>query len=196
MRNMYYLRLSSKNVISWILLTTTTKLCWTDKQEKFTSDTGNRIFTTCIGSLKMNKSLRISINNGYKYIQNFALSLYLYYTCMYMYFYVPSVCSVTRRGWRCGLTPLPSFRSKVHTVIWEILPYIQARFAFKLDQANFPTHIICLHITSYYLTITITIAFSTLFYLLGNVNPTKNEWRPFLMSSKVCRNRRLETFHV
>ena len=43
--------------------------------------------------------------------------------------------------------PLSSLRSKAHKVIWEILPYIRAWFAFKLHgpYANFPTHINCLH---------------------------------------------------
>ena len=49
--------------------------------------------------------------------------------------------SETRWGWKFGLTPLPSLRSKAHKVIREILPYIRARFAFKLGHADFPTHI-------------------------------------------------------
>ena len=47
-----------------------------------------------------------------------------------------------------GLTPLPSLRSKAHKVIREILPYIWARFTFKLDHANFLSRIICLPTTA------------------------------------------------
>ena len=39
--------------------------------------------------------------------------------------------SETRRGWKFGLTPLLSLRSKAHKVIREILPYIRSRFAFN-----------------------------------------------------------------
>ena len=39
--------------------------------------------------------------------------------------------------------------SESHKVIWEILPYIRAQFAFKLGHVNFPTFINCLHTTLY-----------------------------------------------
>ena len=43
-----------------------------------------------------------------------------------------SLSSETRRGWKFGLTPLPSLKSTAHQVNREILPYIRARFAFKM----------------------------------------------------------------
>ena len=55
--------------------------------------------------------------------------------------------SKTLQGWKFGLTPLPSLRSKAHKVIPENLPYIGSLFAFKLGHANFPTCINCLHTT-------------------------------------------------
>ena len=58
--------------------------------------------------------------------------------------------SETRRGWKFGLTPLPSLRSKAHKAIREILPYIRAGFAFKLGHANFPICIYCLLSTPSY----------------------------------------------
>ena len=57
--------------------------------------------------------------------------------------------SETRWGWKFGLTPLPSLRSNTHKVIREILPYIQARFSFKLGHAKFPTRISCWNTTLY-----------------------------------------------
>ena len=42
-----------------------------------------------------------------------------------------------------------TLRLKAHKVIWEIVPYIRAQFAFKLSHANFPTCINCLHATAY-----------------------------------------------
>ena len=60
-----------------------------------------------------------------------------------------SSLSETPRGLKFGLTPLLSLRSKAHKVIREILLYIRARFAFKLDPPNFPTHINFLHTTLY-----------------------------------------------
>ena len=44
----------------------------------------------------------------------------------------------SRRGWKFGLTPPPSLRSKAYQVIWEVLPNIRARLAFKLGHAKFP----------------------------------------------------------
>ena len=43
--------------------------------------------------------------------------------------------SETSRGWKFGPTPLKSLRSKAHKVIREILPYIWARYAFKLGHS-------------------------------------------------------------
>ena len=51
--------------------------------------------------------------------------------------------SLSETSWKFGLTPLPSLRSKAHKVIWEILLYIRAQFAFKLGHANFYTCINC-----------------------------------------------------
>ena len=57
--------------------------------------------------------------------------------------------SETCQGWRFGLTPLPSLRSKAHKVIQEILPYIPVQYPIKLGHAKFPTCISCLHTTLY-----------------------------------------------
>ena len=46
-------------------------------------------------------------------------------------------------------------------MIWEILPYIRARSAFKLGHAQFPTSIICLNTTLYQLPIVTKVAFPT-----------------------------------
>ena len=49
----------------------------------------------------------------------------------------------TRWGWKFGLTPLPSLRSKAHN----LAVHIWAQFAFKLSHANFPNCITYSHTT-------------------------------------------------
>ena len=77
----------------------------------------------------------------------------------------PSCLSETRRGWKFGLTPPPSLRSKAHNMIQEILPYIRARFVLKLDHDKFPIHINCLHTTLYLLPAITKNAFPTVVVL-------------------------------
>ena len=67
------------------------------------------------------------------------------------------------------LTPLPSLRSKANKVIWEILPYIPAWFAFKLGHAKIPyLH----HLFKYNIVLTPHCHESYISYLLSIVNPT------------------------
>ena len=79
---------------------------------------------------------------------------------------VPGISlSETCRGWKFGLTPHPSLRSKAHKVIRENLPYIRSQFAFKLSHANFPKCINCEHTTLYKHTAIMKRAFPTLVVL-------------------------------
>ena len=75
------------------------------------------------------------------WLANIYRSTFCWITCMYYCaIHIPCwvlvVCSYslseTGQCWKFWLTPLPSLRSKAHKVIWEILPRIEARFAFKL----------------------------------------------------------------
>ena len=96
------------------------------------------------------------------------LTLVLYFTlCLrdYFHYWVRGSLSETRRGWKFGLTPFPSLRSKAYEVIREILLYVRAQFAFILGHAHFPTCISSLHTTLYYISAITKHAFPTLVVL-------------------------------